>query len=59
MYLKYVNQNKSTLLAKNIADNYHIMVWDYSQDPYFLNHQELFSDKGHLNVKGATIFQIW
>ena len=43
-------------LARRIAAEHQTRFLDYSQDTYFLERPELFSDASHLNEGGAKIF---
>ena len=43
-------------LAGRIAAEHQVRFLDHSQDAYFLEHPELFSDASHLNDAGAKIF---
>jgi hypothetical protein len=42
----------------NIIRAEHIPYLDYSHDPTFVGHMELFADRRHLNEKGSTLFSI-
>lgn len=42
--------------AIKIAEENNVMFFDYSRDPYFINHPGLFADIAHLNDDGAKIF---
>lgn len=37
----------------DICNNHNVPLFNYYADPYFMNHSELFKDKGHLNANGA------
>src|SRR4030095_15194762 len=55
-YVTYDSTDYSIRVGKEIAAKYHIPYFDFSMDPYFHSHPELFADIIHLNNKGATIF---
>jgi len=54
--VKYLYQDKSIILAKRIAKKYNVVFYDYTNDPFYLNSNFLFADRGHLNENGAKIF---
>lgn len=41
---------------KSICRKHNVPYFNYSDNPYFLNHNDLFKDKGHLNSNGARVF---
>lgn len=43
-------------ISLDIIHRNHVNFLDFSDDPAFVGHPELFADKGHLNDKGAKIF---
>lgn len=49
-------EEDNRLLLHNIANEYNISFFNYEQNSYFLNHNKLFRDPGHLNYKGAEIY---
>lgn len=40
----------------DICNIHNVPLFDYYADPYFMNHSELFKDKGHLNANGARMY---
>jgi hypothetical protein len=44
-----------TLLTK-LAEKNNFKYMDFSNDPYFIKHPELFCDRSHLNNEGAIIY---
>jgi hypothetical protein len=56
VFINHKNESKSISIAKIMANRYRFKLWDYSKDPYFLKHPELFNDIAHLNPTGAKIF---
>jgi hypothetical protein len=54
--VKYYYNDKSVMIAKRIAEKYNTPVYDYTNNPFFLNRDTLFADGGHLNQQGAKIF---
>ena len=55
-FWQYRNTSRSIILANEIAQEYQIPFWNYSQDSLFLTNSKYFSDKEHLNDDGAKIF---
>lgn len=55
-FMNFSNPDKSLSLGMDIASKYNVPFYDFSQSKMFLEHPELFSDKGHLNLKGAEMF---
>ncbi|MEO6136078.1 MAG: hypothetical protein ABIP35_13060 [Ginsengibacter sp.] len=55
-FIKYTTEDISIALAHEISDEFNIPFYDFSNDPYFLNHPELFADISHLNQNGAKIY---
>jgi hypothetical protein len=55
-FIKYKFEDRSVVIAKEIAQKYNIPFYDFSQDTVFLNVAELFTDESHLNGGGAKIF---
>lgn len=54
-YLSFDNQKDTTLvLARQLAAQYNVPLWDYSQDEHYLRSPHYFADPTHLNVTGAT-----
>jgi lysophospholipase L1-like esterase len=45
-----------TKISMNIIHYNNVNFWDFSDDPAFAGHIELFADKAHLNATGAKIF---
>ncbi len=43
-------------ISLDIIHHNHVNFLDFSDDPAFVGHPELFADQGHLNDKGARIF---
>jgi len=43
-------------ISLDIIHRNHVNFLDFSNDPAFVGHPELFADKGHLNYKGAKVF---
>jgi lysophospholipase L1-like esterase len=56
--LEYDNgQDKDSMeKIRSIADRHEIKIFDFTNSPGFLGHDELFVDAGHLNDAGARIF---
>ena len=55
-YEKYTATDTSMDYIKKLALSYKVNVFDYSQDNFFLQRPDLFSDPYHLNDAGARIF---
>jgi hypothetical protein len=55
-FLKYEFADCSISIARGIAKKFNIHFFNFSNDPDFLNHPELFADKSHLNDSGAKIY---
>jgi len=55
-FIKFTRYDESIMLAKKIAARKDIRFYDFSNDSYFLNQKNLFSDPLHLNYKGAEYF---
>ena len=45
-----------TKISLDIIHRNHVNFLDFSDDPAFVGHPELFADNGHLNDKGAKVF---
>ena len=43
-------------ISLDIIHRNHVNFLDFSDDPAFVGHPELFADQGHLNDKGAKVF---
>jgi len=55
-YIKFRHADSSILIAKEIAQKYHVAFIDFSKDAFFLKSHQLFQDIDHLNDDGAKIF---
>jgi hypothetical protein len=55
-FIKYDIKDPSIKISQAIAEMYSIPFFDYSNDPFFWAHPELFADKFHLNATGAKIY---
>jgi len=55
-YLKYTNRPEAFEIVKALAAKYDVKIFDFSTDSYFLANGNLFSDRTHLNDRGAHIF---
>ena len=55
-YIRYKSKDTSIVLMERIADEFRLPVYDFLDDSTFLNHNQLFADRSHLNDTGATIF---
>lgn len=55
-YVKYLHEDYSVKLAKEIANKYNVPFFDYSNAVTFINNKKLFADFGHLNDRGAIVF---
>lgn len=53
-----VNESNSETLRylERVCKENDIPFYNFINDKYFISHPELFKDRGHLNVRGATIF---
>lgn len=52
-FMRSTSADTSMQIGKDIAAKLSVPFLDYSQDPYFLERRELFSDMLHLNDTGA------
>lgn len=52
----YNRKDYSILLGQEIAKKNGVQFFDYSNDPFFIKHANLFSDTRHLNDDGAKCF---
>ncbi len=43
-------------ISLDIIHRNHVNYFDFSSNPVFVDHPELFADKAHLNEKGASVF---
>jgi hypothetical protein len=50
------NKTQAAITALSIIRESNVFYKDYTNDINFINHPELFKDKGHLNNTGADIF---
>ena len=55
-FVTYDSTDYSIQVGKEIAAKYRVPFFDFSMDPFFQSHPELFADIIHLNNNGATIF---
>ncbi|MEI6752107.1 MAG: hypothetical protein WCK78_02970 [Paludibacter sp.] len=55
-YVKYIREDYSVKLAKEITKKYNIIFFDYSNDSTFITKKSFFADFGHLNDQGAKFF---
>ncbi len=55
-FLKFKFEDCSISIAREIAKKFNIDFFNFSNDPDFLEHPELFADKSHLNDTGAKIY---
>jgi hypothetical protein len=58
-YLEYIPSKFFTqfnTIVGEIASDYGISIYDYSQDPRFVNDISLFINSDHLNIKGSEKF---
>ncbi|MEO6707752.1 MAG: hypothetical protein ABIN04_18095 [Ginsengibacter sp.] len=55
-FTKYMSRDSSVIIANKIANEFKIPFYNFSYDPDFLTHPELFADEGHLNDSGAKIY---
>lgn len=55
-YDQVLRADKSVRIAREIAEQYGVPFWDFSNDTNFLGKPEIFDDKNHLNEKGAKLY---
>lgn len=55
-FMRSTSTDASMQMGKDIAARLSVPFLDYSQDPYFLDRRELFSDMLHLNDGGAKLY---
>lgn len=55
-YVKYSGEDLSVEIARKMANDSNISLYDYSKDTTFWKHSDYFADGIHLNNIGATIF---
>jgi hypothetical protein len=55
-FLKYKFEDCSISIARDIAKKFNVDFFNFSDDPDFLDHPELFADISHLNDTGAKIY---
>ncbi len=55
-FIKFKFEDSSVVIAREIAKKSNIPFYDFSNDSLFLNDEELFFDRGHLNDRGAKIY---
>lgn len=55
-YKLYPHENEMFQLIQSIAGKHEIALWDYSQDSTFTNRHGFFTDRMHLNHRGAQLF---
>jgi len=51
-----LNRNFSFKEMESILLKQNVSLFNFCNDERFLNHNELYSDPGHLNIKGAALF---
>jgi hypothetical protein len=56
IYLQYPHTPAAIETAKKIADDQDVSFYDFSTDSSFTTNPSLFSDKSHLNKKGADVY---
>lgn len=55
-FTNFTKIDYSIIRAKQIAQDYNIHFFDFSNDTTFNNHPELYDDEDHLNAKGSELF---
>lgn len=55
-FVKYNYQEKSNIVAEQLAKKHNIKFLNYSNNSVFLNNSKYFADGSHLNDYGAKIF---
>lgn len=55
-FAKFTFEDRSVVIAQEIAKKFNIPFYDFSNDTLFLNDAGLFADEGHLNDRGAKIY---
>lgn len=56
VFTKYAFEDRSVVIAQEIAKKINIPFYDFSNDAVFLNDAGLFADRSHLNDGGAKIY---
>lgn len=56
VFTKFTFEDRSVVIAQEIAKKFNIPFYDFSNDTLFLNDAGLFADEGHLNDRGAKIY---
>lgn len=55
-FVKFHEKDTSILVAEKIAREFNVPVYNFLEDPQFLDNAGLFADQAHLNDAGAKIF---
>lgn len=55
-FIKYRKGDASVLMGQQIAGEYHIPFYDFTNDPFFLGSPAIYADESHLNDSGAKIY---
>jgi hypothetical protein len=56
VFQEWQERPKSIAAALKICREFDVPLWDYSQDPRFVDSGRLFYDEKHLNEEGAKLF---
>jgi hypothetical protein len=49
-------QSQTAAMLQCLAQQYGVVLWDDTQDEFFLQHPEYFYDTSHLNINGSAIY---
>ncbi len=55
-FIKYKKRDASVLMGRQIASEYNIPFYDFTDDAFFLKSAKIYADESHLNDSGAKIY---